>query len=96
MAMERTSDYFTSGKISTQLPERCSAPSPFRVDEGYSEEPRSQNGSDTDQDPSDPVPMDQEPSHAATTRDWLLSQPIELRLGMKYSVDSSFILKTSH
>jgi len=68
-----------SQKFPLAFPGRSSAPSPFRVDEGYSEEPRSQNGDELE----DSIILDRDEQSAQTisARAWLHSQPVELRSG---------------
>ena len=62
-------------RYTKNVPDRGAAPSPFRVDEGYSEEPRHPD-SDSENDPGATKAARQQDSPA---RQWLLSQPVELR-----------------
>lgn len=68
-----------SQKFPSAYPERSSAPSPFRVDEGYSEEPRSQSGEDFE----DSITLDRDElaTQIISARAWLHAQPVELRSG---------------
>ena len=56
------------------------APSPFRVDEGYSEEPR-QADSDSEREDEARTEVERTPTREIAARQWLLSQPVELRAG---------------
>lgn len=54
----------------------------FKLDEGYSEDSRSQMGSDMDTT-ADPAALDENAhNYTAATHDWILSLPAELRAGM--------------
>ena len=81
---------FADVKLPGDIPEGSTARSPFRVDEGYSEDPRSQNDSDNERGfEPDTVPMDtleSDSAHIATTREWLLAQPPEMRTGSAFLV----------
>lgn len=66
-------------------PDRTAAPSPFRVDEGYSEDPRNPADSDTERDADMKDSFDssfQSQSRVASARQWLLSQPVEIRTAL--------------
>ena len=85
---------FQQEKLPDAVPERSSAPSPFRVDEGYSEDPRNnQNDSDSERD-SGHVPVETL-DHVSQARQWLLAQPVELRTGISSVVPDLEVLLTS-
>lgn len=72
-----------AGKVYRPVPDRASAPSPFRVDEGYSEDPRSQADSENEGD-ADMISLETVNTVAAresAAMQWLLSQPVETRTG---------------
>ncbi|KAL9054380.1 MAG: hypothetical protein Q9162_004182 [Coniocarpon cinnabarinum] len=58
------------------LPDRGAAPSPFRVDEGYSEAPQQPDSDSENGNSSGHVPRSRE----SAARQWLLSQPVDLRI----------------
>jgi hypothetical protein len=64
------------------VPERFIAPSPFRLDEGYSEDPRTPTGSEVTMGDADLMTIDSDESRSGqhlAARQWLLSQPAEFR-----------------
>lgn len=73
----------TAGKYYRPIPDRDAAQSPFRVDEGYSEDPRSQADSDTEQDAEmvNMETLDMSATRESAARQWLLSQPVGTRIG---------------
>lgn len=74
--------YEDNRKPPSQIPNRDFAPSPFRVDEGYSEDPRNQIDSDSERDPI-PIAIDSL-DHVSQARQWLLAQPVDLRAGKPF------------
>lgn len=76
-----------SASFVTAPPDRASAPSPFRVDEGYSEDPPTPVDSDVEPDTAMKDGLDHSPpaqNRVSAARQWLLSQPVEIRAGQPF------------